>query len=419
MHANTPLVYVALDKRRMSTTGINKGKYHIKVWVIFKVIENGRWAPKQIPYVTNLFATAKDYKAIVAENKPRRTDLMDIRTKLRDLEKKANKLIEKYEITDQKKFELYYLIDANPESVKGQYDIKIKKLLATNPPKISSAEKYKTSWTSLSLFFGEGVTFQEITPERLTEYENDYVKNGKSLTSVGFNLRCLRHVFRQTINDGIISEKVYPFGIGGYIIPEGGDSTKQYLESNEKEQFSNFRFEDDSLNELLDYAIFSYYANGLNFSDIARLKKYELKKDYISKERQKTKGRKKKIKMLIIPIHLRMAEIIERRGNKGNDPNEFVFPILMLGMTEAEMFKTIRKFIRRTNEVLSKMAEALEWEIKPTTYTLRHTFSKTLIDMGASTEELQDALAHGSKSTTENYKHGFSLERKKKLSDGL
>jgi hypothetical protein len=41
------------------------------------------------------------------------------------------------------------------------------------------------------------------------------------------------------------------------------------------------------------------------------------------------------------------------------------------------------------------------------------------MQLGASTDELQDALAHGTAKTTENYKHGFSIERKKKLSTGL
>ena len=41
------------------------------------------------------------------------------------------------------------------------------------------------------------------------------------------------------------------------------------------------------------------------------------------------------------------------------------------------------------------------------------------MEMGATTEQLQDMLAHGNAKTTESYKHGFALEIKKKFSDGL
>jgi site-specific recombinase XerD len=61
----------------------------------------------------------------------------------------------------------------------------------------------------------------------------------------------------------------------------------------------------------------------------------------------------------------------------------------------------------------------LKLSYKPGAYVLRHSFSNAFIEMGGTTEELQDALNHGTKNTTERYKHGFTFEKKKKMSEGL
>ena len=445
-HYMTPIVNVRLDKRRMTTTGPNAGKYHIKIMVTFITFKGTVKDWDEQPYKTGLFATPEEY-AVLMENDPKKKTrierLKEIRKSIDAKKALAESIIDKYKITDQKKFDLYFLSNHQPESLAGQFDLKINELNEAKPePKISSAEKYETALHSIQEFFGLNVSFHMCTAERLQQYEDWYtsqnrfkdnpkrkrkpheleVQRKKSLTSVGINMRCLRHIFKRAIKAGIIPQTLYPFGEGEdyYTIPEGGDDTKQFLEHSEKDEFLSWKNESDELMELYDYAVFSYLGFGINFSDIARLRKSEIKGDYISKVRQKKKGRKKKSKQLLIPIHQRMREIMWRRGNKTiGKPDDYVFPILNDSMTAQDKFNRIRKLVKDTNEVLALIAKEKNLSIRPTTYTLRHTFSKQFMDMGASTEELQDALAHGTAKTTENYKHGFSMEKKKKFSQGL
>lgn len=425
---NKPSVNIGLETRRVITIGPNKGLSHIKLWVTFKVAEDGKWVWKQRPYKTNLFCTPQEF-AIVADKTIKRvsTKIGDLRSLLTEIEARANHIIEKLKGNTQKKFELYFLSNHSPESLALHYEIKQKELLEMQPePKISSEEKYRTSLKSLQEFFGEDVTFHSCTPQGLREYEawytnQDHGKKKKSLTSVGINLRHLRHIFKRVIKDGIVHPDLYPFGAGpdDYIIPEGGDDTKKFMEVDEKEKFMIWTSPNDNLMELYDYAVFSYFAYGLNFADIAKLRKPDLKVDYISKDRQKSKRRKKKMKPLVIPMHDRMLDVIKRRGNKNLIPNDFVFPILNDSMTPKEKFLRIRKLVDDTNDVLALIAKDLKMKIKPTTYTLRHSFAKQFMEMGGTTEELQDALGHGNIKTTEAYKHGFGLEKKKKFSAGL
>lgn len=423
-----PSVYISLDKSYKLKKGPDKGKFHAKVWVTFIRWEGQKKVWDQRPYKTGVFVTQKEFDSLM-ENDPKKKTrierLKDLRKELDAAKTRAELVIKTYNITTEAKFNQYFLSDQKPESLSGQFQFKIDELKKAK--KFSSAEKYETAIASFKAFFGENVSFHSCTPDRLRDYEEWYIsqnkdKNGKkgkkSLTSVGINMRCLRHIFKRAIRAGIIPVTLYPFGVGQdlYIIPEGGeDDTKAYLDLSDREAFINYR----CVNECYDYAIFCYYAQGLNFSDIARLAWSELKDGYISKTRQKTKGRQKKSKKLIIPIHPRMQEIIQRRGNKSLDPNGYVFPILTKDMDEEAIFYRIRQFVKDTNEVLAAIAKDLKLSIVPTTYTLRHTFSFRLMELGATTEELQDALGHGSIKTTESYKHGFTLEKKKKYSEGL
>lgn len=422
---NKPTLNIDLERRRVLTTGPDKGRSHIKIWVTFVIRENGVKQWKQRPYKTGLFCTEDEFDIVMDERAKRvSTRIYDIRAKLTEIKAKASRIIDKLNVTDQKTFESYFLSDYAVEAVAGHFESKIAELQAAK--KISSAEKYTTAIHSFQKFFGEHFTFQDCTVDQLQAYEDAYIstnrdkeglKGKKSLTSVGFNMRCLRHIFKRANKKGITT--LYPFGVGAYVIPEGGDDTKKFLETEEKNKFINWRPADEKLARLHDYARFIYYANGINPSDFARLRKTDIFKEHISIDRKKTKGRKKKSKKLIIPIHPVMREIIKRRGNKSLVPDDYVFPVLERGMDEEVIFYKIRDLVDDINEMLAVMAKELSLEIKPTSYTLRHTFSFHFMKQGGTTEELQDALAHGTITTTESYKHGFELERKKKYSEGL
>lgn len=429
-----PTIDIKFDPR-LVTTGQNAGRGHIKLWVTFIERLDGKKKWKQRPYKTHLFCSQEEFD-IARDKSIKRvsTRVMDIRSGLVEVEAKADRIINKLHVTDQKSFENLFLSEHEIEAVRGHFETKIEEL--RNAQKISSKEKYTSAIRSFEEYFGKGFTFDKCTPDNLQAYEDWYIAQDrfkptakkrkvfmtkkKSLTTVGINMRCLRHIFKRVVRQGIIPASVYPFGLAPlYVIPEGGNDSKKFLESDNKNALMSWTPPDERAAELFDYAKFSYYGSGINMSDVARLRKPDVYKEYLSIDRQKTKGRKKKAKKLIVPMHPVMRSILERRGYKDLIPDGFVFPILSHEMDEEAKFYRIRKLVDDVNEVLARAAKELNLEFKPTSYTLRHTFSFNMLQMGATTEELQDALAHGSIKTTEAYKHGFSLEKKKKFSEGL
>lgn len=473
---NKPTVDVKIERRAL-TRGQNAGKGHIKIWVTYKerVGREKKWP--QVPYKTGLFCSGGEFEKITDPDVKDRylsTALLDIRKRVAALRARANFIIDELGISDRKNFELHFLSGQGLDEIDLEFNTKIAELEAAN--RISSEEKYLTALRSIKEFFqGDGaeqvpVTYSMCPPEKLQAYEDWYTgpKKKGSLTSVGINMRCFRHIYKRAIKKGVAADRDFPFGTGGYVIPEGGDETKKFLESKDKDAFVSWRHSQDEAaiagirqsyqvifrtraleehrdfrewpearkaelldryacevidqrNEMHDYALFSYYGNGMNMSDLARLTRDRVFKEYLTIKRQKTKsGKKRKNKITAIPIHPIMMEVIKRRGKKSLVPDDFVFPILEYGSDEQEIFYRIRKLVDKVNEVLAIIEKELKLEIRPTSYTLRHTFSFHFMQQeGATTEDLQDALAHGSAKTTEAYKHGISMDRKKKFSGGL
>lgn len=425
-----------------TTTGVNTGKYHIKTWITYKVVENGVKKWPQRPYKTGLFATMAEWDIIQDKRIKKVSEhIKDIRSEITKLEAKANHIIDELRIYDQRTFELFFLAEHDLESVQGQYELKINKLLAVKPePKISTAEKYTTSLKSLLEFSHPKLTFQEITPEFLQDYQGWYTSEqrtdegvtgrAQSLTSVGINLRHLRGVFNQAINLKVISPEIYPFyspdrpggGDEKYVIPEGEEEVKKFLPLDQVYRFLEYKTDNEKIAYFYDFAVFILFGNGMNPADILEFRVLDDRGDYFQKERVKTQGKKKKIKRVVTPIHERMRDVINRRGAAASGPvelNDYLFPIYSHVMTPQERFDARRQFVKDLNNTLSVLADELKLSYKPGAYVLRHSFSNAFIEMGGTTEELQDALNHGSKKTTEVYKHGFSLEKKKKLSEGL
>lgn len=431
---DTPSVRIGLDLRNFR----DSGRYPVSIIVTFTRVRGLKkvWHRKYYGHPAEKYLlTEKEFASFYAA---RSSEIRQIRSEFVALEAKAKQIIERYGVRTAYEFELYYIHNHNPLSIKSQFELKIRELQAKGQH--STAEKYSTALYSLVEFFcqdkikklpdgernivalfADHVSFYDCTPERLQDYEDWYTGRGGSLTSVGINLRHFRHIFNRAIKAKRIPESIYPFGEDKYVIPEGeGDGVKQYMETDYKDQFLAFSIEGQRA-ESYDYAVFIYYAHGMNPADVFRIRKAQDLGDHIRvSTRQKTRGkRKKKLKTYLIPVNDRMRQIIARRGTRSLDPNAYLFPVLSDSMSEAEKFRAVRNASRRIDAMLGIMARRLGWTFKPTIYTLRHTFSNEYMDAGATTEELQDALMHGSKRTTEIYKHGFKLQRKKRLSAGL
>jgi integrase/recombinase XerD len=428
---------IILDTRRIKKTN----KYPVKLRVTFK---------RETVYYQTIFDLSKDEYAKLSA--PRvSNELQSIRDKLKDIERTAENALNdadafsftdfekdyiqdnsvyfrqrklkpelpvehKYEfdyIPFHKKFPILLENDFKPGTITTSYKIFIEKTLREG--RISSGMYYHCSYVSLIKFRGN-VYLDEITVSFLHQYENWLRGQNISSTTIGMYLRPLRTIFNEAIEDGLIKrDKHYPFGRRKYRIP-ASKNTKKALDLKELKKIYYYKCDpkNESEQKAKDYWLFSYFGNGMNPKDIACLKYKNIHDDYLIFERSKTeRAMRSDPKPITVFINDDMKAIISRWGNKDTSHNNYIFPIMELGISPLRQYELMQLFVHFINDWMKQILKNLGIDKKATTYVARHTFSTVLKRSGASTEYIQEALGHSNIKTTENYLDSFDKEVKK------
>lgn len=319
---------------------------------------------------------------------------------------------------DEFTFEEFDSVFLNGRTIKVDvftlFDNKIEELHQQS--RIRTSQMYYTTLTAIKLFSKkESLQINKITVKFLEDFEQWMITRGKSITTVGIYCRNIRTIFNDAISDGIVKQEKYPFGRRKYQIPTGR-SIKKALTKNDIFNIINYQPKKDIEAYSRDMWMFSYLANGMNFTDIANLTFKNVIDDFLvfsrSKTRRSTRSKPNLIRVFILD---QMHEIIIRWGNKQG----YIFPILKKGMTAEKQVSTINLAIRSINHHINKIAKMVGIEKKVTTYTARHSYSTVLKRSGASIEYISESLGHSSIITTKHYLDSFEDIEKRKWSAKL
>jgi len=301
--------------------------------------------------------------------------------------------------------------------------------------RISTAVAYECTLRSLKEFSGkEKLPFEFVTVKFLKDYENwmltprvikwktkadDDKERTKtnSRTTVGIYLRNVRTIFNELKPVGV----PYPFGKtkqGLYQIPKG-KNTKKALTQAVVAKIAAYEAPKETLEQRSrDLWLFSYLCNGINVKDMARLKYANIKGDKITLIRAKTADSVDEETLIDIMITKPIRQIIDRWGNKPAKKDSYIFPILQLGMTPEEEYRTIQQAVQTINKNMTRICKQLKID-RATTYTARHSFATVLKRSGASVEFISESLGHKNKQTTQNYLANFEDDEKKKWANML
>lgn len=265
--------------------------------------------------------------------------------------------------------------------------------------------------------------FSKITPKFLEKYENWMLAHGRiskkkgspktypvSLTTISIYLRNVRTIYKEAIAKKAVSQELYPFTQSGYIIPNESGK-KKALDKSDIQKILNYDAEPSTQEEQAKFLwVFSYLSNGMNISDICRLKYSDIEGNQINFVRKKTsranRGKKKIITTTLFPV---LKEIIEKIGNASKDG--YVFPFLNETNSELEKKKKIALVINLTNDYMNRIGKKLGIEINITTYVARHSFATILARSNVPTLFISQSLGHSSIKTTENYLGAFEKEQ--------
>ena len=334
---------------------------------------------------------------------------MIIRTLLKAKEDILNEIISKQGVTDYKQVKrLFY--DYKKENVfvndvYSGFNKKIKDLVEGESSK--TAASYESTLNNIKRYNSFTVlNFNEITIEWLKKYDR-FRRKSVAPATVGVDMRNLRTIFKAAIKINPSLEKNYPFGVGKYQIPEG-DSKNAALTKAQLLQIQDFNSQNHYLQMGRDYFIFSYYANGMNLKDIAKLKKGQT--HWV---RSKTEFTSKNEKRLDIDFNDEMLEIVSRHKGKG----KMLFDILEDGDDSRTITKKVDNKISAISKQIKKITKILALPEQLSFQWARHSYATNVYRSGVNLKAISETLGHSSLKTTENYLNSLKDENKKAIDD--
>ena len=299
-------------------------------------------------------------------------------------------------------------------SIKSEYCSKIDLLEEEGRPGTASA--YRCALNSIRSFTSRDLKLSDITPEWLGRYERHMITAGRSMTTVGMYLRSLRAIMNE--GKAFITRAQYPFGKGKYEI-KTGSGRKMALTLLQIGEVINFPLLTDTEKRCRDLWFFSYLCNGINMSDLLRLKYKNISGGEIHFYRQKTKRTTKDQKEIAATLLPQMKEIIEKWSTKDKKPDNYIFPFLKYGLTPKIEKMIIQNVIRLINKKMAAISKGLHYEELISTYTARHSYATVLKRSGANIAFISESLGHSDLKTTENYLASFEQEERAKNASKL
>jgi len=360
--------------------------------------------PNKKRYATKYHATPAEWEKINNSNL-RDEELKKIKKGLQGIELKAEKVLSKISPFSFVAFEEAFF---NKEAAKHSNTLKywFDKYIAqlSKSGQVGTSISYNTTINSIN-GFRKNLSLHDITPALLLDYENHLLKEGKSVSTVGIYMRQLRAIVNQAIEAGVISSDKYPFK--KYQIP-AGRNIKKALNEADLNKLLSYKPATADKQKAIDFWLFSYLCNGMNFADIIELKPENISGSYLHFIRAKTKRTKKKdLRPIRVGLNPKAIEIIKRQKNR-DAANPYLFPVLEQGLAPLTIKHRCQRFIKWVNNKMEAIRQELEIEQKIGTYSARHSFSTVLKRKGVSTEFIKESLGHSSLVTTENYLDSFT-----------
>lgn len=292
----------------------------------------------------------------------------------------------------------------------------------TKNEKHKTAETYVTARNSFQNFDSKKkLLFDDITVQWLKRYEGWMFSKGLSSTTISINVRCLRRLYNIAIGEGDARKENYPYGrddMGKYEPPQH-NNVKKALPKNDIEKIFKYKPIQGSTEAFYrDLWIFSYLCNGMNMSDICRLKFKNISGSTIVFIRQKTSF-KRKHKPIQVEINDYLQEIIDNWGDSNKLQENYVFKILIPKMDEKRRLRVISQTIQMCNKHMRVIAKKIKIDDSISTYSARHSFASVLKLAGEDIAYISESLGHSNLQTTENYLSSFDSKKRKEASKKL
>jgi integrase len=270
------------------------------------------------------------------------------------------------------------------------YDYYIKQL--EEQERIGSANMFTSNKSFIQKCIGEtDKPFSSITPKDFKKIESAIFKLKSESTKSNY-LRTFYRLWNEAIKEKACPEKHHPKTHINYKAYKRIKTKKRAIPAEYIKEIGNLEYPYESrLFRSQKYAIFSYYTRGINFSDMAKLKKGEnIKNGYIMYKRSKNK------REYYFKLHSKAQEVIEVFENYPMQSDaKYLFPILDKTHDNAKKIDArIDSALKDFNEDLAVFEKAVKSPKHITSYVLRHSFASTLRKKKVPILIIKEAMGH-------------------------
>ena len=248
----------------------------------------------------------------------------------------------------------------------------------------TTAKHYRGVVKRFLCFVGtEDFKLRDMNVALLLRFSHYLTSRGLTKNTLSFYFRILRALWNRALYRGLIPMQPSPF----HVVFTGMEKTrKRAVQESVIQCLEALSTElTDGLCLARDLFLFSFYAQGMAFIDLAYLTKKNIQDGYLVYIRHKTK---QELRIKLLPC---MTELIEQYAA---DDRLFLFPVLK---GKKELHLEYESALRLQNKRLKKLAALIaEPGLKLTTYVARHSWASIANEKGVSIELISRALGHTS-----------------------
>ena len=284
-------------------------------------------------------------------------------------------------------------------------------------------KRQKAVFKKLRAWSGGHLSFDQMTPRVLKDYETHLLGLGNKPSTVNSNFRVIRTAYYAALREGEAPEGRNPFDRFTLIkknAPDRPKLTAAQVRAIEEVDLGGHGPSAPLVARVRDYFLFSFYAAGVRFTDVALLRRSNVR--VVEEEVDGGEHRRvvvvsyvmgKTGKRQTVQADPKAADIVEAylaRDVAGNDP--LLFPMLDQrkydlsdpeGLVKASNSQNVvvNKYLK---EVATKTEEQSEVEMPKLTFHLaRHAWADLARKAGRDLHAIRDAMKHSSLSVTEFY----------------
>lgn len=274
-----------------------------------------------------------------------------------------------------------------------------------------TADWYKNSRNAILKFHGKDLSLRDIDIRLLKEFEADYIGKGRSYNGLSSIYRGLRAIINQA-NTEHPNCDLHPFK--NYKIKET-KTPKRAVKANVINDIRQLKTTKKGGKDKLadwhakNYLLFMFNMRGMNFIDVAKLKKEQLietkYKNGKLTEGRLTYIRSKNNKEFSIKLTNESIDILNAYDIADKEKDEFIFPIGYENTTKGR--QTYKQKRKRYNSRFTKLAKEAGHDIEVTSYVIRHSWASIAKYRGVSKDLIGESLGHEDPKVTEVYLESF------------